>query len=97
MIALQVILFGASDNYSGDAVMQITVAFNHFGGQLVPRMPRVRWGYVHVVNNDHTNWCMVINHGNLFVAPPEIACKEVRSNNFNYILLQFPSTIFLDL
>ncbi|KAG6538873.1 hypothetical protein ZIOFF_004025 [Zingiber officinale] len=35
-----VMLFGASDAYSPDALMQITVAFNHFGRGLVQRMPR---------------------------------------------------------
>jgi pectate lyase len=85
--SLQVMLFGASDSYSGDSVMQITVAFNHFGRGLVQRMPRVRWGFVHVVNNDYTHWEMyaiggsqhptIISQGNRFVAPPDPACKEV--------------------
>lgn len=35
-----VMLFGASDSYPQDQVMQITVAFNHFGRGLVQRMPR---------------------------------------------------------
>jgi pectate lyase len=35
-----VMLFGASDTYPEDKVMQITVAFNHFGRGLVQRMPR---------------------------------------------------------
>ena len=80
-------LLGASDSYSGDSVMQITVAFNHFGRGLVQRMPRVRWGFVHVVNNDYTHWEMyaiggsqhptIISQGNRFVAPSDPACKEV--------------------
>ena len=80
-------LFGASDSYSGDSVMQITVAFNHFGQGMVQRMPRVRWGFVHVVNNDYTHWIMyaiggsqhptIISQGNRFIAPPNLAAKEV--------------------
>lgn len=80
-------LFGASDSYSGDQIMQITVAFNHFGRGLVQRMPRCRWGFVHVVNNDYTHWEMyaiggsshptIISQGNRFIAPPNQAAKEV--------------------
>ncbi|PNT00751.1 hypothetical protein POPTR_015G064700v4 [Populus trichocarpa] len=87
-----VMLFGASDSYSGDSVMQITVAFNHFGRGLVQRMPRVRWGFVHVVNNDYTHWEMyaiggsqhptIISQGNRFVAPPDPACKEVTKRDY---------------
>ncbi|WOL09038.1 pectate lyase-like [Canna indica] len=82
-----VMLFGASDSYSGDSIMQITVAFNHFGKGLVQRMPRCRWGFVHVVNNDYTHWLMyaiggsknptILSQGNRFIAPPEIFAKEV--------------------
>ncbi|KAL9337783.1 hypothetical protein Peur_069552 [Populus x canadensis] len=89
---VNVMLFGASDSYSGDAVMQITVAFNHFGRGLVQRMPRVRWGFVHVVNNDYTHWEMyaiggsqhptIISQGNRFVAPPDPACKEVTKRDY---------------
>jgi hypothetical protein len=28
---MQAILLGASDSFSGDELMQVTVAFNHFG------------------------------------------------------------------
>ncbi|KAK9277191.1 hypothetical protein L1049_006730 [Liquidambar formosana] len=54
----EVMLFGASDSYSGDSIMQVTVAFNHFGRGLVQRMPRCRWGFFHVVNNDYTHWLL---------------------------------------
>ncbi|PKI33596.1 hypothetical protein CRG98_046007 [Punica granatum] len=54
----EVMLFGGSDSYSGDEKMQITVAFNHFGRGLTQRMPRCRWGFIHVVNNDYTHWLM---------------------------------------
>ena len=80
-------LFGASESFAGDAVMQITLAFNHFGQGLVQRMPRCRWGFFHVVNNDYTHWLMyaiggsqhpsILSQGNRFIAPPNVACKEV--------------------
>ncbi|KAL9678361.1 hypothetical protein QQ045_016205 [Rhodiola kirilowii] len=87
-----VMLFGASDGYSGDSIMQITVAFNHFGRGLVQRMPRVRWGFVHVVNNDYTHWLMyaiggsrnptIISQGNRFIAPPNVFAKEVTKREY---------------
>ncbi|WOK97020.1 pectate lyase-like [Canna indica] len=87
-----VMLFGASDAYSPDAVMQITVAFNHFGRGLIQRMPRCRWGFVHVVNNDYTHWMMyavggskhptIISQGNRYVAPPTQFAKEVTKRDY---------------
>lgn len=81
------LLFGGSDSYPDDKVMQITLAFNHFGQGLVQRMPRIRWGFAHVVNNDYTHWLMyaiggsqhptIISQGNRFIAPPNLFCKEV--------------------
>lgn len=88
-----VMLFGASDTYAGDSIMQITVAFNHFGRGLVQRMPRCRWGFFHVVNNDYTHWLMyaiggshnptIISQGNRFIAPPNLAAKEVTKRDYN--------------
>ncbi|KAM3706646.1 hypothetical protein ACB098_03G165100 [Castanea mollissima] len=88
----EVMLFGASDSFSGDKIMQITVAFNHFGRGLVQRMPRCRWGFVHVVNNDYTHWLMyaiggsssptIISQGNRFIAPPNVAAKEVTKRDY---------------
>ncbi|KGN64253.1 pectate lyase isoform X1 [Cucumis sativus] len=82
-----VILLGASNGYSNDQIMQVTLAFNHFGKGLVQRMPRCRWGFIHVVNNDYTHWLMyaiggshnptIISQGNRFIAPPNPNCKEV--------------------
>ena len=84
---MQVMLLGASDAFSGDQVMQVTLAFNHFGQGLVQRMPRCRWGFFHIVNNDYTHWLMyavggsqhptIISQGNRFIAPPNPAAKEV--------------------
>ncbi|KAF4367626.1 hypothetical protein F8388_011265 [Cannabis sativa] len=88
----EVMLFGASDGYSEDQVMQVTVAFNHFGQGLVQRMPRCRWGFIHVVNNDYTHWLMyavggsqhptIISQGNRFIAPQDINCKEVTKRDY---------------
>ncbi|XP_021285533.1 probable pectate lyase P59 [Herrania umbratica] len=88
----EVLLFGASDSFSDDKIMQVTVAFNHFGRGLVQRMPRCRWGFIHVVNNDYTHWLMyaiggskqptILSQGNRFIAPPNIACKEVTKREY---------------
>ncbi|XP_057950993.1 pectate lyase-like [Malania oleifera] len=88
----EVMLFGASDGYSGDQIMQITVAFNHFGRGLVQRMPRCRWGFFHVVNNDYTHWLMyamggsqhptILSQGNRFIAPPDEFAKEVTKRDY---------------
>ncbi|PKA46817.1 Pectate lyase [Apostasia shenzhenica] len=87
-----VMLFGASDSYSQDSLMQITIAFNHFGQGLVQRMPRCRWGFVHVVNNDYTHWMMyavggsmhptILSQGNRYIAPPDLAAKEVTKRDY---------------
>ncbi|KAI3517205.1 hypothetical protein L1887_16417 [Cichorium endivia] len=82
----KVMLLGHSDDYLADAGMQVTVAFNHFGKDLVERMPRCRHGYFHVVNNDYTEWQLyaiggsaaptINSQGNRFVAMDD-AHKEV--------------------
>ena len=87
-----VMLFGAHDTHSMDAIMQVTVAFNHFGRGLIQRMPRCRWGFIHVVNNDYTHWIMyaiggsahptIISQGNRFIAPPTQAAKEVTKRDY---------------
>jgi pectate lyase len=88
----EVMLFGASDGYARDEIMQITVAFNHFGQGLVQRMPRCRWGFIHVVNNDYTHWLMyaiggsshptIISQGNRFIAPNNAAAKTITQRNY---------------
>ncbi|KAL6181582.1 hypothetical protein ACLB2K_048235 [Fragaria x ananassa] len=82
-----VMLFGSSDSNSKDEIMQITLAFNHFGQGLVQRMPRCRFGFFHVVNNDYTQWIMyaiggsshptILSQGNRYIAPENEAAKEV--------------------
>lgn len=80
-------LLGAHDGQSKDAIMQVTVAFNKFGIGLIQRMPRVRWGFVHVVNNDYSHWELyaiggsahptIISQGNRFRASNYRYTKEV--------------------
>ncbi|KAK2365802.1 pectate lyase [Trifolium repens] len=87
-----VMLFGASDDYSNDKLMQITVAFNHFGQGLIQRMPRCRFGFIHVLNNDYTHWIMyaiggssgptILSQGNRFIAPDNGAAKEITHRDY---------------
>lgn len=82
-----VMLLGHDDKYLPDSGMQVTIAFNHFGEGLVQRMPRIRRGYVHVVNNDFTHWEMyaiggsanptINSQGNRYTAPDDPNLKEV--------------------
>ncbi|KAF5780462.1 putative pectate lyase [Helianthus annuus] len=68
-------------------VMQVTVAYNHFGEGLVQRMPRCRHGYFHVVNNDYTHWEMyaigcsanptINSQGNRYLALDDPNAKQV--------------------
>ncbi|MQL70619.1 hypothetical protein Taro_002946 [Colocasia esculenta] len=88
----EVMLFGAHDHNSADSIMQVTVAFNHFGKRLRQRMPRCRWGFFHVVNNDYTHWEMyavggsqhpvIISEGNRYIAPPDINAKQVTKRDY---------------
>ncbi|CAN1321297.1 Probable pectate lyase 7 [Linum perenne] len=60
----------------------------------VQRMPRCRWGFFHVVNNDYTHWLMyaiggsnqptIISQGNRFIAPATAASKEVTKREYAY-------------
>ncbi|KAK8454782.1 hypothetical protein SEVIR_4G032000v4 [Setaria viridis] len=87
-----VMLFGASNDNPQDRMMQVTVAFNHFGKGLVQRMPRCRYGFFHVVNNDYTHWQMyaiggnknptIISQGNRFIAPDDPNAKEVTKREY---------------
>ncbi|CAN1312822.1 Probable pectate lyase 5, partial [Linum perenne] len=83
----KVMLLGHNDDYTRDKIMQVTIAFNHFGEGLVQRMPRCRHGYFHVVNNDYTQWQMyaiggsaaptINSQGNRFLASDRRFNKEV--------------------
>lgn len=88
---MQALLFGASDKDSKDKIIRVTVAYNHFGKNLTQRMPSIRWGFAHVVNNDYTHWQMyaiggadgatIISQGNKFRAPGDKNAKEVAHRN----------------
>ncbi|KAL3628456.1 hypothetical protein CASFOL_027502 [Castilleja foliolosa] len=83
----EVMLLGHSDEYLPDTGMQVTIAFNQFGQKLIQRMPRCRRGYIHVVNNDFTQWEMyaiggsgnptINSQGNRYIAPFDRNAKEV--------------------
>ncbi|KAF6140255.1 hypothetical protein GIB67_000303 [Kingdonia uniflora] len=83
----EVMLLGHADNFLLDSAMQVTIAFNYFGEDLVQRMPRCRRGYIHVVNNDFTEWKMyaiggsanptINSQGNRYTAPSDVHAKEV--------------------
>jgi pectate lyase len=83
----QVMLLGHCDKNAADTKMQVTVAFNHFAEGCVQRMPRCRYGFFHVVNNDYTKWKMyaiggtsaptIVSQGNRFTAPDDPNSKDV--------------------
>ncbi|KAI3717459.1 hypothetical protein L1987_69093 [Smallanthus sonchifolius] len=84
------VLLGADDSHKEDTVMQVTVAFNKFDG-CVQRMPRCRFGFFQVVNNDYNGWGIyaiggsanptILSQGNRFVAPNERHLKQVTIRN----------------
>ncbi|VVA15880.1 PREDICTED: probable pectate lyase [Prunus dulcis] len=94
----EVMLLGHSDSYTRDKLMQVTIAYNHFGEGLIQRMPRCRHGYFHVVNNDYTHWEMyaiggsaeptINSQGNRYLAPNNAFAKEVthrvETNNWKH-------------
>ncbi|KAL3644554.1 hypothetical protein CASFOL_009734 [Castilleja foliolosa] len=87
-----VMLLGAHETDSMDAIMQVTVAFNRFGIGCIQRMPRVRWGFAHVVNNDYSHWELyaiggsahptIISQGNRFKAANYQYTKEVTKRDY---------------
>ncbi|KAH6809957.1 Pectin lyase-like superfamily protein [Perilla frutescens var. frutescens] len=89
----EVMLLGHSDTYARDRVMQVTIAYNHFGRGLIQRMPRCRHGYFHVVNNDYTSWEMyaiggsadptINSQGNRYLAPTNPFAKQVTKRVVN--------------
>ncbi|KAI4298724.1 hypothetical protein L6164_032248 [Bauhinia variegata] len=91
----KVMLLGHDDRYAADKIMRVTIAFNRFGRGLIERMPRVRFGYAHVVNNRYDEWGMyaiggsanptILSEGNYFVAPKDPYSKQVtkREGNMN--------------
>ncbi|KAJ6724601.1 PECTATE LYASE 21-RELATED [Salix viminalis] len=84
----EVMLLGHSDDFLDDKNMQVTIAFNFFGENLVQRMPRCRHGYFHIVNNIYTGWekyaiggsanPTINSQGNVFMALDSSDIKEAR-------------------
>ncbi|KAH9304131.1 hypothetical protein KI387_008535, partial [Taxus chinensis] len=82
-----VMLLGHSDSYEGDRRMKVTVSFNQFGPNCIQRMPRARFGHIHVANNNYGPWGIyaiggsahptIISDGNRFHAPHESYKKKV--------------------
>ncbi|KAG6755122.1 hypothetical protein POTOM_040936 [Populus tomentosa] len=82
----EVMLMGHSDDFLDDKNMQVTIAFNFFGENLVQRMPRCRHGYFHIVNNIYTGWekyaiggsanPTINSQGNVFMALDNSDTKE---------------------
>uniref|UniRef100_A0A0A0KG16 Pectate lyase n=1 Tax=Cucumis sativus TaxID=3659 RepID=A0A0A0KG16_CUCSA len=56
------------------------------------KMPRCRWGFFHVVNNDYTHWLMyaiggsqhptIVSQGNRFIAPPNPNAKQITKREY---------------
>ncbi|XP_059444938.1 probable pectate lyase 4 [Corylus avellana] len=75
----KVMLLGHDDGYMRDKNMKVTVMYNHFGPNCNQRMPRIRYGYAHVVNNLYQGWMQyaiggsmnpsVKSQANHFIAP----------------------------
>ncbi|KAJ4976455.1 hypothetical protein NE237_001561 [Protea cynaroides] len=83
----KVMLCGHNDAFTADRIMKVTVIYNYFGPGCVQRMPRVRFGYAHVVNNIYDEWLMyaiggsadstIFSQQNYFVAPNKSYFKQV--------------------
>ncbi|XP_044465290.1 pectate lyase 1-like [Mangifera indica] len=52
----KVMLLGHDDMHASDKNMKVTVVFNHFGPNCNQRIPRVRYGFVHIANNLYQEW-----------------------------------------
>jgi pectate lyase len=93
----KVMLLGAHPNDYVDRNMYVTVAYNVFGPKLTQRMPRVRFGNVHVLNNDYTaGWGIyavggseaptILSQGNVFSASkgPKQVTKRINDGGSSY-------------
>nr|XP_043639727.1 pectate lyase 1-like [Erigeron canadensis] len=83
----KLILLGADDGHHHDKNMLATVAFNWFAEGCDQRMPRCRFGFFQVVNNNYDGWGTyaiggssaptILSQGNRFKAPDDAAKKNV--------------------
>lgn len=80
-------LLGADDGHHQDKNMVGTVAYNLFTDNCDQRMPRCRFGFFQVVNNNYDRWGTyaiggssaptILSQGNKFLAPDDPAKKNV--------------------
>ncbi|KAJ0667189.1 putative pectate lyase [Helianthus annuus] len=73
-------------------MMRATVAYNRFEETCTQRMPRCRFGFFQVVNNDYNKWKMyaiggsanptILSQGNRFVASDNPNTKKVLQRNY---------------
>lgn len=80
-------LLGHSDDYLPDSGMQVTIALTTLGRSWCSECRGVKRGYIHVVNNDFTEWEMyaiggsgnptINSQGNRYTAPTNRNAKEV--------------------
>lgn len=80
-------MLGSNDVGIKDKGMTATVAYNHFGKELLQRLLRTRRGFFHIVNNDYAFWMVsaiagsskptILSQGNRFDAQNSVATKEV--------------------
>ncbi|ONK65154.1 uncharacterized protein A4U43_C07F34250 [Asparagus officinalis] len=86
----KVMLLGYNDDDAiEEKILRVTLAYNHFGKNLVQRMPRCRHGRFHIVNNYYSKWenyaiggtanPWILSQSNVFVAPDKPFNKEVTS------------------
>lgn len=93
----KVMLLGHNNDYVHDKRMHVTLVYNHFGPNCVQRMPRIRNGYVHIVNNLYAEWLhyaiggsadpTIMSQANLYVAPtfdPKKKGVSVPSNPYEH-------------
>ncbi|XP_076939091.1 pectate lyase 1-like [Bidens hawaiensis] len=83
----KVMLLGADDSHHQDKNMVGTVAYNLFTDNCDQRMPRCRFGFFQVVNNNYDRWGTyaiggssaptILSQGNKFLAPDDPAKKNV--------------------
>ena len=75
----KVMLIGHEDDFFNDHFIRVTLVYNRFGPNCVQRMPRIRSGYVHTVNNLYDEWLhyavggsnnpTILSQANLYIAP----------------------------
>ncbi|XP_016442466.2 putative pectate lyase 2 [Nicotiana tabacum] len=87
-----VMTLGNIDGFYQDKIMNVTIAFNHFGPYLNDRIPRIRYGYVHIANNYYEPWGLhaisgsseptIFSEGNYFIASNNVTLKEVTHREY---------------